>query len=71
MNDVPGRSPTLDDVAAHAGVSTATVSRFVNNPSVVAPATADRIRAAIAATGYIPNLLAGGLRPASRKWSRC
>lgn len=67
MNDVPGRSPTLDDVAAHAGVSTATVSRFVNNPSVVAPATADRIRTAIAATGYIPNLLAGGLASSKSK----
>jgi LacI family gluconate utilization system Gnt-I transcriptional repressor len=53
--------PKLDDVAQRAGVSTATVSRFYNNPSVVAPATAERIRAAIAATGYVPNLLAGGL----------
>jgi LacI family gluconate utilization system Gnt-I transcriptional repressor len=57
----PARTPTLDDVAAKAGVSAATVSRFVNNPSVVAPATAERIRAAIGETGYIPNLLAGGL----------
>jgi LacI family gluconate utilization system Gnt-I transcriptional repressor len=55
------RTPTLDDVAAKAGVSAATVSRFVNNPSVVAPATAERIRSAVEATGYIPNLLAGGL----------
>lgn len=55
------RTPTLDDVAAKAGVSAATVSRFVNNPAVVAAATAERIREAIAATGYIPNLLAGGL----------
>ncbi len=57
----PARNPTLDDVAAHAGVSAATVSRFINNPKVVAASTAERIRAAIAATGYIPNLLAGGL----------
>jgi LacI family gluconate utilization system Gnt-I transcriptional repressor len=55
------KTPTLDDVAARAGVSSATVSRFVNNPGVVAAATAERIRAAIAETGYIPNLLAGGL----------
>jgi LacI family transcriptional regulator, gluconate utilization system Gnt-I transcriptional repressor len=53
--------PKLDDVATRAGVSTATVSRFYNNPSVVAPATAERIREAIAATGYVPNLIAGGL----------
>lgn len=57
----PARNPTLDDVAAEAGVSAATVSRYVNNPKVVAPGTAERIRAAIVATGYIPNLLAGGL----------
>lgn len=55
------KTPTLDDVAAQAGVSAATVSRYVNNPGVVAPATAERIRAAIAATGYIPNLLASGM----------
>jgi LacI family transcriptional regulator, gluconate utilization system Gnt-I transcriptional repressor len=53
--------PKLDDVARRAGVSTATVSRFHNNPEMVAPATAARIRAAIEATGYVPNLLAGGL----------
>jgi LacI family gluconate utilization system Gnt-I transcriptional repressor len=55
------RTPTLDDVAARAGVSSATVSRFLNTSAVVAPKTAERIREAIAATGYIPNLLAGGL----------
>jgi LacI family gluconate utilization system Gnt-I transcriptional repressor len=48
-------------VAQRAGVSAATVSRFYNNPAIVAPATAARIRAAIEATGYVPNLLAGGL----------
>jgi LacI family gluconate utilization system Gnt-I transcriptional repressor len=53
--------PKLDDVATRAGVSTATVSRFYNNPAVVAPSTAERIREAIAATGYLPNLIAGGL----------
>jgi LacI family gluconate utilization system Gnt-I transcriptional repressor len=53
--------PKLDDVATRAGVSTATVSRFYNNPAVVAPATAARIREAISATGYVPNLIAGGL----------
>ncbi len=61
------RAPTLDAVAIHAGVSSATVSRFINNPKVVAPATAERIRAAIAATGYIPNLLAGGLASSKSK----
>ncbi len=55
----------LDDVARLAGVSTATVSRYINAPDVVAEATAERIRQAIDRTGYIPNLLAGGL--ASRR----
>jgi LacI family gluconate utilization system Gnt-I transcriptional repressor len=55
------RAPRLDDVAARAGVSPATVSRFLNNPGVVASATADRIRDAIADTGYVQNLAAGAL----------
>lgn len=53
--------PKLDDVAQRAGVSTATVSRYYNNPAIVAQATAARIRAAIDEMGYVPNLLAGGL----------
>lgn len=55
------RAPRLDDVAHRAGVSAATVSRYLNNPEVVALSTAERIRAAIAATGYVPNLTAGAL----------
>lgn len=55
------RAPRLEDVAALAGVSTATVSRFLNNPGVVAAATAERIKAAVAQTGYLPNLNAGAL----------
>jgi LacI family gluconate utilization system Gnt-I transcriptional repressor len=61
MSNSRGSQPTLEDVARRAGVSTATVSRFHNNPALVATATATRIRAAIDATGYVPNLLAGGL----------
>ena len=57
--------PKLEDVAARAGVSPATVSRFYNNPAVVAPSTAERIRKAVADTGYVPDLIAGGL--ASRR----
>ena len=49
------------------GVSAATVSRYINNPKVVAAATGERIREAIAATGYIPNLLAGGLASSKSK----
>ncbi|MEN9683200.1 MAG: hypothetical protein RLZZ427_951 [Pseudomonadota bacterium] len=67
MTNLITRNPTLDDVAAHAEVSSATVSRFINNPAVVANATAERIKAAIEATGYIPNLLAGGLASSKSK----
>lgn len=55
------RVPTLDDVAQRAGVSSATVSRFLNNPKIVAEATGERIREAVQLVGYIPNALAGGL----------
>ena len=47
--------PTLQDVAARAAVSTATVSRAINFPDQVAPRTRDRVNAAISALGYSPN----------------
>ncbi|EGF90066.1 bacterial regulatory protein, lacI family protein [Asticcacaulis biprosthecium C19] len=55
------RNLKLDDVAARAGVSASTVSRYINKPSVVAEDTAQRIQSAIDAIGYVPNLVAGGL----------
>ena len=58
----PPRPPTLADVARHAGVSTITASRALGNPQVVADATIERVRAAVEATGYVPNLIAGGLK---------
>lgn len=48
-----------------AGVSQVTVSRALSDPSKVSPETLARIREAIAATGFVPNALAGAL--ASRK----
>ena len=50
---------TLQDVAAAAGVTSITVSRFLREPAVVAPDTAERIRAALAKSGYVPNKQAG------------
>ena len=50
---------TLRDVAAAAGVTAITVSRCLRSPGQVAPETAARIQAAIAATGYVPNKQAG------------
>jgi LacI family gluconate utilization system Gnt-I transcriptional repressor len=56
---------TLEDVARLTGVSSITVSRALNHPDKVAAKTLEKINQAIARTGYVPNLLAGGL--ASRR----
>ena len=53
---------TLHDVAREAGVSLITASRALGNPGVVSDTTIARVRKAVADTGYIPNLLAGGLK---------
>ena len=53
---------TISDVAARAGVSTATVSRALNGKSTVDPALAARVQAAAAELGYHPNGLARNLR---------
>ncbi|HYW57400.1 MAG TPA: LacI family DNA-binding transcriptional regulator [Polaromonas sp.] len=55
-----GRS-TLADVARLAEVTTMTISRYLREPHRVSPPTADKIREALAATGYTPNKQAGGL----------
>ena len=52
---------TLTDVAKLAGVSAITVSRALKTPSVVAAETLARIHDAVLRTGYVPNLIAGGL----------
>ena len=52
---------TLADVARVAGVSAITVSRAFRSPELVAPATRERIDAAVVQLGYIPNLVAGSL----------
>jgi DNA-binding LacI/PurR family transcriptional regulator len=52
----------LQDVAAHAGVSTRTVSNVVNDFQYVAPATRARVQASIDALGYRPNVAARNLR---------
>ncbi|KQP23081.1 LacI family DNA-binding transcriptional regulator [Pseudorhodoferax sp. Leaf267] len=59
------RSPkpaTLHEVARAAGVSLITASRALSNPGVVSATTIARVQQAVEATGYIPNLLAGGLK---------
>jgi DNA-binding LacI/PurR family transcriptional regulator len=51
----------MHDIAREAGVSIATVSRVINNPSIVEEATRDRVLAVITANDYTPNALARGL----------
>ncbi|MGY3518766.1 LacI family DNA-binding transcriptional regulator [Micromonospora sp. PTRAS2] len=51
-----GRRVTIGDVAAHAGVSTATVSRVING-GTVAEATATRVWEAVTRLEYTPNAL--------------
>ena len=53
---------TIEDVAAIAGVSIATVSRAINEPAKVADATRRRVNEAIAKTGYTTNAMARSLR---------
>jgi len=57
------RKSSIKDVAQRAGVSTTTISYFVNGrEDVCAPETGERIRAAIAELHYTPNSLTRGLR---------
>jgi len=53
---------TLKDVAELAGVSTATVSRVLNDPAKVTKHSRDKVLAAIDTLGYSSNLLAKSLR---------
>ncbi len=55
-----GRS-TMADVAAAAGVTKITVSRYLREPAKVAPGTAERIAQAMQAQGYVPHKQAGML----------
>ena len=57
----PARAVSIDDVADAAEVSTATVSRILNSPSLVAPATAARVLRVIEQLGYRPNRFAQSL----------
>jgi LacI family transcriptional regulator len=54
--------PTIKDVARHAGVSIATVSRVLNDTGFVSPDLEQRVRKAVSETGYRPNAVARNLR---------
>jgi DNA-binding LacI/PurR family transcriptional regulator len=55
------RLPTIRDVARHAGVSVATVSRVLNDVPVVSDDMRERVREAIARLGYRPSSAARSL----------
>ena len=57
----------ITDVAKLAGVSTATVSRYINKTGVVKPETAEAVERAIHELGYMPNMTAVGLRTRQTK----
>lgn len=61
----PVSSPTLSDVARRARVSTATVSRCLNEPNRVVPETRERVLRAVEELAYTPHF--GGRVLASRK----
>ncbi|MCF4098133.1 LacI family DNA-binding transcriptional regulator [Maritalea mediterranea] len=57
-----GKNPKIQDVAAVAGVSTATVSRALSNPDMVSQKTRDLVLDAVQKTGYRVNRAAKSLR---------
>ncbi|KOV95405.1 LacI family transcriptional regulator [Streptomyces sp. NRRL B-1140] len=56
----PG-TPTLEEVAARAGVGRGTVSRVINNATGVKESTRHAVQRAIEELGYVPNLAARSL----------
>lgn len=55
------RGVTMEDVGRLAGVSQVTVSRALSHPTKVSAETLKKIQAAIDATGFVPNAIAGAL----------
>jgi LacI family transcriptional regulator len=56
-----GGAPTIEEVAARAGVSRSTVSRVVNGSTAVSPGALEAVRQAIAELNYVPNRAARSL----------
>jgi LacI family transcriptional regulator len=54
--------PNQRDVAKYANVSSATISRYVNNPKLLSPKVADRVKDAIEKLGYRPDYSARVLK---------
>jgi len=69
VSDQPAEvtSPSMKDVALAAGVSLGTVSNVLNHPDKVSPATAAKVRQAIARLGFVRNDAARSLASGSNK----
>jgi LacI family gluconate utilization system Gnt-I transcriptional repressor len=63
----PASAVTLAEVAAAAGVGESTVSRVLRNHGSFSAKTRDRVMAAVAELGYVPNLIAGTLASAGSR----
>jgi LacI family transcriptional regulator len=59
---VRGRPPTINDVARAAGVSRSTTARALRSTGYVAESVRERVVAAAAEIGYVPNAVASSLR---------
>jgi LacI family transcriptional regulator len=62
MSDLTSKAVTIKDLAQHAGVSLATVSRVINDSAYVSEATRAKVEKAIADLGYQPDIRARELR---------
>lgn len=67
MNEAGSAPFSVQDIAERAGVSTATVSRVLNQSELVRPKTRAKVEAVIAEFGYQPNALARNLRTAESR----
>jgi DNA-binding LacI/PurR family transcriptional regulator len=63
----PAGGVTLEALARHLGLSTATVSRALMRPELVARTTRERVQAAAQELGYAPNEVARSLRQRSSR----
>jgi DNA-binding LacI/PurR family transcriptional regulator len=61
VHHVRGSRPTLEAVAAHAGVSRATVSRVVNGGPGVRTEVREKVQRSVEELGYVPNSAARSL----------
>lgn len=62
-----GKPVSIRDIAEMAGVSTATVSRVINNNGRFSEATRERVQRIIDETGYVTNMAAKSLRESRSK----